>query len=179
MRFPSGLIKKRKASELEAPDKNKWSKQIPSQGDLLWIATCFLHWGKIDSGSSCFYMSSSLWIHIYCQSFMYLSPSEWYHGVRANWTLVLWEYKYHVKESDPGLLRICTLPTDKGINSPLMDQSSWIYDLKMSFNMKLGSQVFPPETACWVLTWWRKSEPPLLCFSYLLFFSSLVAFPFH
>ena len=117
-------------------------------------------------------MSSTLWIHIYLQSFMYLSPSEWYHRVRANWTLILWEYKYHVKESDPGLLRIYTLPTDKGINSPLMDQSSWIYDLKMSFNMKLGSQVFPSETACWVLTWWRKSEPT----SALLF---LFAFYFH
>lgn len=179
MRFPSGLIKKRKASELEAPDKNKWSKQIPSQGDLLWIATCFLHWGKIDSGSSCFYMSSSLWIHIYCQSFMYLSPSEWYHGVRANWTLILWEYKYHVKESDPGLLRICTLPTDKGINSPLMDQSSWIYDLKWASIWNSAARFFPLKPPAGF--WHDEENQSHLCFAFPIcfFFSSLVAFPFH
>lgn len=110
---------------------------------------------------------------------MYLSLSEWYHGVRANWTLILREYKYHIKESDPFFFfRICTLPTDKGINSLLMDMGSWIYDLKTSFYMKLGSQVFPLKLPAefWHEEKKRRANLVLLCFSYFLF--STHCFPF-
>lgn len=171
MHFPSGLIKKRKAFELEALD-TKWVVKADSFTGRPVVNCNLLFFSlrkKIDSGCSCFYTSSTL--HIYRQSFIYLSPSEWYHGVRANWTFILWEYKYHIKESDPGLLRICTLPTDKGISSPLMDQSSWIRDLKNELQYETRQPGFFPLKP--PAEFWHDEEnqsQTLLCFSYLLFF---------
>lgn len=74
---------------------------------------------------------------------------------------------------------MCTLPTERGINSPLMDLSSWIYDLKMSFYMKLGCRMFPLKPPSFDVMKKKKKKRAnlrLLCYSYLLFVSP--CFPF-
>lgn len=74
---------------------------------------------------------------------------------------------------------MCTLPTERGINSPLMDLSSWIYDLKMSFYMKLGCRMFPlkPSSFDVMKKKKKKSQPaPALLFLFAFRLSLLSLF---
>lgn len=119
-----------------------------------------------------FYMRSNPWIHMSHESFMYLSLPESYHGVRANWTSIQREYKYHIKESDPSfLLRLCTHQSDKAVTSPPTDRRSWIYDLKMHFYMKRGGQIFPLKLLEFDMMKENRANLRCCCFSYLLFIS--------